>query len=100
MIKFEGKKKKCIFCSNSCVYGTCGKLHSMILFNNKKKDIQCLSTLGLAVHPQTLHRKLATWESTLSENLLQIKEAWANGGETKYQLEGDNWDKNILPSYR
>lgn len=35
-----------------------------------------------------------------SENLLQIKEAWANGGETKYQLVGDNWDKNILPSYR
>lgn len=65
-----------------------------------QKDIQCLSTLGLAVHPQTLHRKLATWESTLSENLLQIKEAWANGGETKYQLVGDNWDKNILPSYR
>lgn len=55
-----------------------------------QKDIQCLSTLGLAVHPQTLHRKLPTWESTFSENLLQIKEAWANGGETKYQLVGDN----------
>lgn len=67
----------------------------MILYKKKKKDIQCLSTLGLAVHPQTLNRKLATWESTLSENLLQIKEAWA-----KYQLVGDNWDKNILPSYR
>lgn len=64
------------------------------------KDIQCLSTLGLAVHPQTLHRKLATWESSLSEDLLQIKRAWENGGDTKYQLVGDNWDKNILPSYR
>ena len=39
------------------------------------KDIQCLSTLGLAVHPQTLHRKLATWESSFSEDLLQIKTA-------------------------
>nr|XP_022311471.1 uncharacterized protein LOC111116766 [Crassostrea virginica] len=65
-----------------------------------QKDIQCLSTLGLAVHPQTLHRKLATWESSLSEDLLQIKRAWENGGDTKYQLVGDNWDKNILPSYR
>lgn len=36
MIKFEGKKRNVFFCSNSCVYGTCGKLHSMILFNNKK----------------------------------------------------------------
>lgn len=37
MIKFEGKKRNVFFCSNSCVYGTCGKLHSMILFNNKKR---------------------------------------------------------------
>lgn len=30
----------------------------------------------------------------------EIKTSWANGGSVKYQLIGDNWDKNILPSYR
>lgn len=39
MIKFEGKKRNVFFCLNFCVYGICGKLYSMIFFNNKKKDI-------------------------------------------------------------
>ena len=25
---------------------------------------------------------------------------WADGGSPKFQLIGDNWDKNILPSFR
>ena len=25
---------------------------------------------------------------------------WADGGSTKFQLIGDNWDKNSLPSFR
>ncbi len=25
---------------------------------------------------------------------------WADRGSTKFQLKGDNWDKNILPSFR
>ena len=29
-----------------------------------------------------------------------MKENWINGNKQKYQLIGDNWDKNILPSYR
>lgn len=37
MIKFEGKKRNVFFCLNFCVYGICGKLYSMIFFNNKKR---------------------------------------------------------------
>lgn len=29
-----------------------------------------------------------------------MKENWINGNKQKYQLIGDNWDKNILPFYR
>ena len=29
-----------------------------------------------------------------------MKENWINGNKQKYQLIGDNWDKNILPPYR
>lgn len=29
-----------------------------------------------------------------------MRDSWANSGNVKYQLVGDNWDKNILPSYR
>ncbi|CAC5414675.1 unnamed protein product [Mytilus coruscus] len=34
------------------------------------------------------------------KTILAIKEEWEKGGYQKYQLIGDNWDKNILPSYR
>lgn len=49
--------------------------------------------LGLAAHQ---HRKMAAWDSAHSKNLLQIKKAWANRGETKYQLVGDNLDKTVF----
>lgn len=28
----------------------------------------------------------------------EMRESWAQGGSITYQLIGDNWDKNILPS--
>lgn len=36
----------------------------------------------------------------MDEELVTIRDSWAEGGCKKYQLVGDNWDKNILPSYR
>jgi hypothetical protein len=30
---------------------------------------------------------------------MKLKESWGSGGK-KYQIVGDNWDKNIVPSYR
>lgn len=35
----------------------------------------------------------------LDREVLALKESWPSGGK-KYQLVGDNWDKNILPSFR
>ena len=29
-----------------------------------------------------------------------MKKNWSEGGNVKYQLIGDNWDKNIIPTYR
>lgn len=29
-----------------------------------------------------------------------MRDAWVQGSDIKYQLIGDNWDKNILPSFR
>jgi len=52
------------------------------------------------VHPVTIHRKLAEWQKMLDKRILDIKKEWERGGCQKYQLVGDNWDKNILPSYR
>lgn len=33
-------------------------------------------------------------------NVEKIREGWERGEKKKYQLVGDNWDRNILPSYR
>lgn len=30
----------------------------------------------------------------------EMRESWAQGGSITYQVIRDNWDKNILPSYR
>lgn len=30
----------------------------------------------------------------------EMRESWAQDGSITYQLIWDNWDKNILPSYR
>ena len=52
------------------------------------------------MHPVTLRRKLNSWDAVLDAELLKYKEEWSRGGQTKYQLIGDNWDRNIIPSYR
>lgn len=45
-------------------------------------------------------KKLSSWEAFLDSEILDIKNNWSEGGELKYQLIGDNWDKNIIPTYR
>ncbi|CAC5407725.1 unnamed protein product [Mytilus coruscus] len=65
-----------------------------------QRNIERLSHIGLSVHPVTIHRKLAEWQKFLDKTILAIKEEWEKGGNQKYQLIGDNLDKNILPSYR
>jgi hypothetical protein len=47
-----------------------------------------------------LRRKLNSWDECLDEELLQYKNEWSQGRNKKYQLIGDNWDRNIIPSYR
>lgn len=48
-----------------------------------------------------MRNKLETWIDNLDEQVIKLKKSWEEGTErtTKYQLVGDNWDKNILPSY-
>lgn len=48
----------------------------------------------------TIKRKLSDWQDILDKEILEIRDSWAEGGNVKYQIIGDNWDKNILPSYR
>lgn len=60
----------------------------------------CTVIIGLSVHPKTIHRKLYTWQEMLDLKVKEMKESWAQDGSIIYQLIGDNWDKNILPSYR
>lgn len=44
---------------------------------------------------------MESWHGLLDSQLLEIKNDWAQGLPTpKYQLVGDNWDRNIVPSYR
>jgi hypothetical protein len=71
-------------------------IESLILF----QDIERLAHIGLTVHPVTVKRKLNDWQGMLDQEILNIRDSWASGGKIKYQLIGDNWDKNILPSYR
>lgn len=65
-----------------------------------QQDIERLSKIGLSVHPTTLHRKLVNWQNILDSDILSARDSWANGGHSTYQVIGDNWDKDILPSYR
>lgn len=59
-----------------------------------------MSKIGFSVHPQTVHKKLISWIDNLEMDLVSIRDSWAEGDQTKFQIIGDNWDKNILPSYR
>jgi hypothetical protein len=64
------------------------------------QDIERLAKLGVSVTPETLRKKMLTWQDSLDVDLVQMKNEWSDGGPRKFQLVGDNWDKNILPSYR
>ena len=64
------------------------------------QNIDKLAKIGVTVLSDALHKKLANWQEYLDRELLQIKENWSQGGSLKFQIVGDNWDKNILPSYR
>lgn len=65
-----------------------------------ERDIERLSKIGLSFHPTTLHRKLVNWQNILDSDILSARDSWANGGYSTYQIIGDNWDKDILPSYK
>ncbi|XP_056014422.1 uncharacterized protein LOC125649436 [Ostrea edulis] len=65
-----------------------------------QRDIQRLAKIGLCVSPGSVHNKLASWIDKLDEDVIQLKKDWSEGGNVKYQLVGDNWDKNILPAFR
>lgn len=63
-------------------------------------DIDRLSKIGICTSPCSIQNKLLSWEEHLDSEILSLKEKWTNGDKQKYQLIGDNWDKNIVPSYR
>ena len=59
-----------------------------------------MAKLGLTVTPKSIQSKLSSWEDYLDKEIIELKEAWEGGSNSKFQMVGDNWDKNILPSYR
>ncbi|XP_062586325.1 uncharacterized protein LOC134247949 [Saccostrea cucullata] len=65
-----------------------------------QRDIERLSNIGLCVHPKSIHRKLKTWKDLVDLKVKELRDSWVDSGNVKYQLVGDNWDKNVLPSYR
>ncbi|XP_033755665.1 uncharacterized protein LOC117338420 [Pecten maximus] len=81
-------------------------LHYMIAFflargGCTQRTMESLCKAGICIHPKTLHNKLAGWKDKLDEELKALKIKWTdNESSHKYQLVGDNWDKDILPSYR
>ncbi|XP_069109713.1 uncharacterized protein [Argopecten irradians] len=64
------------------------------------KDIERIAKIGGSVTADTMRNRMATWQDGLDRDLIRIKDEWSNGGTKKFQLVGDNWDKNIVPSYR
>ncbi|WAR03956.1 LOW QUALITY PROTEIN: hypothetical protein MAR_010514 [Mya arenaria] len=77
-------------------------LNGMVLLHGgcTHQDMKRLAKLGVCVFPETVRNKLQSWQSNLDEKLLEVKEKWCKGDSMTYQLVGDNWDKNIVPSYR
>ncbi|XP_078310147.1 uncharacterized protein LOC111108372 isoform X3 [Crassostrea virginica] len=65
-----------------------------------ERDIERLSKIGLCVHPVTLHRKFKEWQHILDTCVIEARDSWSNGAHTTYKIIGDNWDKDLLPSYR
>ncbi|XP_056013220.1 uncharacterized protein LOC125660287 [Ostrea edulis] len=66
----------------------------------KKRDIERLSKIGLCTSERSVQLKLSSWMDFLDLEIQEIKKGWIEGNPVKYQIIGDNWDKNILPSYR
>ena len=67
------------------------------------QNIERLSMVGVTVRPDTIQEKLSSWQGDLHLELIKLRDKWSvesESGNIKYQLVGDNWDKNILPSYR
>ena len=55
------------------------------------------------MRPNTIQDKLSSWQGDLDLELIKLRDMLSDEGPSKsvkYQLVGDNWDKNILPSYR
>lgn len=71
-----------------------------ISFKSSLQDIESLSKIGFSVHSQTVHKKLISWQDNLDMDLNSIRDSLTEGGQTKFQIIGDNWDKIILTSYR
>lgn len=71
-----------------------------ISFKSSLQDIERLSKIGFSVYPQTVHKKHISWQDNLDMDLISFRDSWAEGGQTKFQIIGDNWDKNIIPSFR
>ncbi|VDI37140.1 Hypothetical predicted protein [Mytilus galloprovincialis] len=69
-------------------------------YEGEVKDIEILASIVLSVHPKTIHNRLQSWQGNLDAEIISLRNAWSEGGLKKYQLIGDNWDKNILPSFR
>lgn len=89
--------------SATCLHGRSQEmsaLHYMTAFILARGG--CTQRVELSVYPQTLLNKLASWKDKLNEALRDLKVKWTNGEEStrKFQLVGDNWDKDILPFYR
>jgi len=61
--------------------------------------MESLSAIGLTVNPKTLHSRLINWQDSLDNKIISLRNSWS-AGTTQFQLIGDNWDKNILPSFR
>lgn len=72
----------------------------LTISNDKNNFIFCRISKGLCVSPGSIKNKLASWINKLDEEIIQLRKEWAEGGQTKYQLVGDNWDKNIIPAFR
>ncbi|XP_062568267.1 uncharacterized protein LOC134230452 [Saccostrea cucullata] len=67
-----------------------------------QRDIERLCKLGVTVSPLSIQNKLASSHHILDCKIMQLKEDWVNQctQAARYQLVGDNWDKDILLSYR
>ena len=65
-----------------------------------QQDIERLAKIGLCMSDKSINNKLSSWDNFLDSEVLEIKKTWSEGGTIKYQLIGDNWDKNIIPTYR